>query len=53
MTASEALLELRRVGAKLSVDGDRLRCVAPLGALTPELRAALSECKKELLDAVS
>jgi hypothetical protein len=49
MTALDALSELHRVGARLTVDGDRLRCAAPFGVLTAELRVALSERKEELI----
>jgi len=31
-------------------DGDRLRCAAPTGALTPQLRHKLQQCKREILD---
>jgi hypothetical protein len=49
MTASTAILELRRIGAELSIVGDRFRCIAPRGALTDDLRLALSVRKAELI----
>jgi thioesterase domain-containing protein len=43
------LSDLRRRGIRLSLDGDRLRCSAPSGALTPELTMALQHRKPEVL----
>lgn len=40
---------LRAVGVSLSVDGDSLKCSAPPGVLTAELRAELTEHKPEIL----
>jgi TubC N-terminal docking domain len=53
MTAIDTLSELRRVRAQLTIIGDRLRCTAPRGALTNDLRAALSERKMELIALLS
>ena len=39
MKTSELLTELRDLGVKLWVDGAELKCSAPKGVLTPELRA--------------
>lgn len=44
------LAELRRSDIHIRLDGDRLQCSAPAGALTPELRERLSAQKAELLD---
>jgi amino acid adenylation domain-containing protein len=49
MTTAALLSELRRRGIRLSVDGDRLRCVAPKGALTPEIRDEIAARKPEIL----
>ena len=43
------LVELRRAGVRLQVDGDALRFQAPKGALTPELRARLRAHRDEIL----
>ena len=43
------LEELDRSGVRLSVEEGRLRCVAPEGGLTPDLRAALRVRSDELL----
>jgi amino acid adenylation domain-containing protein len=43
------LAHLRRLDVRLSVVGERLRCDAPRGVLTPELRTALARHKAELL----
>ncbi|ABX04504.1 amino acid adenylation domain [Herpetosiphon aurantiacus DSM 785] len=50
MSAVQALLEqLNALDIKLWLDGANLRVNAPKGALTPELRAALSEQKPQLI----
>ena len=49
MTVIELLNELRRLDVVVWVDGDRLRVNAPKGALTPELQAALSGRKAEII----
>lgn len=50
MNLASLLAELRRQDIRIWIDGDRLRCDAPPGVLTPELRARLSASKAELLD---
>lgn len=52
MTISELLVQLAEQGIELWTEGGKLRFRAPKGALTPELRARLSDQKAELLDAV-
>ncbi len=49
MTAPELLVTCREAGIELAANGDRLRLNAPRGAVTPELRAQLKECKAEIL----
>jgi amino acid adenylation domain-containing protein len=49
MTASELLADFSRRGVQLWADGDEVRCRAPKGVLTPEMRAVLSEEKAEIL----
>ena len=49
MTSSETLAELDRRGVVLEPNGDRLRYRAPQGALTPELREAMTENKAEII----
>ncbi len=49
MNAINLLSELRRLRIEIWADGEQLRVSAPEGALTPALRAALLECKQELL----
>jgi len=44
------LAELRRRDIQVWADGDRLKCDAPAGALTPELRARLRQRKSEVLE---
>jgi thioesterase domain-containing protein len=46
----ELLAELTSGGIHLSTDGDRLRCNAPTGVLTPELRDRLVQGKSEILE---
>ncbi|HEU5374937.1 MAG TPA: amino acid adenylation domain-containing protein [Ktedonobacteraceae bacterium] len=48
-TAIELLQFLREMDVKVWVDGERLRCNAPQGVLTPALRTELAEKKAELL----
>jgi thioesterase domain-containing protein len=46
----DLLAELTSGGIHLSADGDRLRCNAPTGVLTPELRDRLVQGKGEILE---
>ena len=48
MTVNSIIAAAVRAGVSLSLDGDRLRYRAPAGALTPELRAGLTEHRDEL-----
>jgi len=43
------LAQLRERDIQISADGDRLRCSAPPGALTPQLRDELHQRKDEIL----
>ncbi|MEH2290126.1 thioester reductase domain-containing protein [Nostoc sp.] len=52
-TVNEFLAKLSRLDIKLWVDGENLRCNAPKGALTPTLKAQLSERKAEILEFLS
>lgn len=45
----ELLTQLRQLGIRIRVEGDRLRVNAPVGALTPELRSQLEAMKPQLL----
>jgi amino acid adenylation domain-containing protein len=49
MNTFEFLSYLRSLEVKLSADGDRLRCSAPKGVVTPTLQAEISERKAEIL----
>lgn len=49
MTLGQLLGALRERNIRLVADGERLRCIAPPGALTPELSAQIKEAKPELL----
>ena len=49
MSASALLSELRRRDIELRAEGSELRCNAPAGALTPELREQLRRHKADLL----
>lgn len=49
MTTAAFLTELRRREIKIVVEGDRLRCVAPKGVLTPEIQREIGARKAELL----
>jgi hypothetical protein len=49
MTTVEFLARLHARDVRLWVDGDNLRCRAPKGALTAELRDQLAERKGEIL----
>jgi amino acid adenylation domain-containing protein len=48
-TLVEFLSDIRAVGILLSVDGERLICNAPKGAVTPETKKVLAERKPEIL----
>lgn len=49
MTTVEFLSHLRGLDVRLWVAGDRLRCSAPDGVLTPALRAELAERQAEII----
>ena len=49
MTAKAVLKHLRSLGARVSVVGDKIHVEAPVGILTPDLKAALAENKPALL----
>lgn len=49
MTPIEFLSHLRSLDIRIWVEGDRLLCNAPKGALTPQLRAELESHKPELI----
>ena len=49
MNSSEILAELDRRGVVLEPNGNKLRYRAPQGALTPELREAITENKAEII----
>jgi amino acid adenylation domain-containing protein len=49
VNAAEILAWLRSVGAELSIHGDKLKVSASTGALTPEVRARITEHKQDLL----
>ena len=49
MSVAAFLSELRRRDIRVRIDGDRLRCNARVGALTPELRAELRERKGDIV----
>jgi surfactin family lipopeptide synthetase A len=50
---AQFLSDLRSLGVLLSVEGERLHCNAPKGALTPALRQQLAERKSEILQFLS
>ena len=50
MSLQPFLAELYRRDVRLTADGDRLRCQAPAGVLTPKLRDELMERKSEILE---
>ena len=50
MRVSSFLAELSSRDIKLSADGERLRCNAPAGALTPELRDELRQRKRQIIE---
>lgn len=49
MSVSAFLSDLRARGIEITADGDQLRCSAPKGALTPELRRRIAGQKEEIL----
>jgi thioesterase domain-containing protein len=50
VSLAELVDELRRRDVRLSLESGRLRCSAPAGALTPELRERLQARKSELVE---
>jgi predicted ATP-grasp superfamily ATP-dependent carboligase/thioesterase domain-containing protein len=50
LSVAAFLNELLNRDIRLSADGERLRCSAPAGALTPELSAELARRKAEILE---
>lgn len=53
MSAAALLSELRRRDIQVRIVGSELRCSAPAGALTPELRAQLQRHKNDVLELLS
>ena len=53
MSVAPFLLELRSRDIRIWPEGDQLRCSAPAGALTPELREHLRQRKKEIVQFLS
>jgi thioesterase domain-containing protein len=53
VSAAGLLSELRRRDIQVQVVGSELRCSAPAGALTPELRAELQRHKNDVLELLS
>ena len=53
MTTAEFLVHLKDLGVEVAADGDRLRCGAPAGALTPDLRREIAQRKPEILAALA
>ena len=49
MSVAAFLVELRGRDIQISAEGDQLRCTAPAGVLTPELREQLRHRKNEIL----
>lgn len=49
MSVRALLADLRARDVRVWVDEDRLRCNAPVGAITPELRATMRERKPEIV----
>lgn len=49
MSPAALLAELRALGVELRVEGDRIRCKAPRGSVTPELAEAIRSHKPALL----
>jgi thioesterase domain-containing protein len=49
MNLADFICDLQRQGIHLSADGDRLRCNAPAGALTADLREEMKRRKPEIL----
>ncbi|WP_224242636.1 non-ribosomal peptide synthetase [Hyalangium gracile] len=49
MSIGQFISELRKRDIRIHLEGDRLRFSAPKGAMTPELSAALSARKEEIL----
>lgn len=49
MSTFEFLIELKNQGIDVAMNGDRLKLQAPKGALTPHLKAELSQRKEEII----
>jgi hypothetical protein len=50
MTAHDIIAECRTRGISIEVIGERLRCRAPVGILTPELKQALADQKATVME---
>ena len=53
MTTAAFLDQVKRLGVELAANGDRLRCSAPAGVLTPQLRVEIEKRKPEILAALA
>jgi len=52
LSTVQLLSELRQLGIRVSVEGDKLRCSAPSGRLTKELERTIAEHKAEIIQAL-
>ena len=50
MSVNDVLVRCAMVGVKLTLSADGIRYRAPVGVLTPDLRAALTAIRNDLLD---
>jgi thioesterase domain-containing protein len=50
MSLTDLLEELRRRDIELRVDGGQLRCLAPAGALGPDLREQVQQSKNDIIE---
>jgi len=53
LKTTELIAYLRSRDIRLTAEGDKLRCSAPKGVLTADLRARITACKEEILDELS
>lgn len=53
MSAAEVLGQARALGIALKVSGGKLHYEAPVGRMTPELRATLAANKAAILDVLN
>ena len=53
MTAEQILADIREKGIALEIEGDQIKCKAPIGTMTAALVESIRQCKPEIIRLLS